>query len=443
MRESRDDTIVALSSASGPGGRAVVRLSGPASVAAARSLFEPADQVTPEARRWLSGTVRLPGVAALLPADMSIWPHPRSYTGQDVVEIHTVGCPPLVETLVATLLNWGCRAARPGEFTQRAFLAGKLDLTRAEAVRAVIEADTRDDLRQALDQLAGGLAKPMQALREDLLNLLADVEAGLDFSDEDIRFVESKEMLLRLGNAMAKVNLLSRQLQGRGLAGRPFRVVLVGRPNAGKSSLFNALTAGMALVSPTPGTTRDYLVGTLRVADTIIEVTDTAGWQSPDDSISQQAQSLARAQAAEADLLMLCLEAGLELNSQDLKLLRQDRPPVLAVATKCDLAATGPDQLATSAITGIGIKTLTSKLADLARGRKDPPLAPSASRCRHHLDACLAHLRQAHGLALDNDLPELLALELREALQELGEMAGTVYTDDLLDRVFSRFCIGK
>jgi tRNA modification GTPase len=434
------DTIVALASAPGPGARAIVRLSGPRSAALAAALF----QVDPPATRsLLQGGVHLDGAVAPLPADLYLWPAPLSYTGEEMAEIHILSCPPLVEQLVAQLLRGGARAAKPGEFTLRAFLSGKLDLTRAEAVLAVIEAGDRDELKEALAQLAGGVARPMQTLREDLLNLLADVEAGLDFADEDIRFVDQQEMLFRLGAALAHVTLLGRQLEGRGLAGRPFRAVLAGRPNAGKSSLFNVLTGGAALVSPTPGTTRDYLVGRLDLDGVVVELVDTAGVRSALDGIEEQAQALGREQAERADLVLLCLPADAKRNAEEDALLRQLSPPALGVATRCDLAAAPAGLLPTSAVTRRGLGALRTAIAERARARKEPALAPSLSRCRHHVEACLACLRRAHAIVLEDDPPELLALELRGALEQLGEMAGAVYSDDLLDRIFSRFCIGK
>ena len=166
---------------------------------------------------------------------------PRSYTGQDIAEIHTVGSPPLVERLVADLLAAGARPARPGEFTMRAFLAGKKDLPQAEAVQAVIEAGTDADLTAALAQLAGGVSQPLDALRDDLLNLLADVEAALDFADEDIEFVGKADTLRRITAAIEQLDAVQKQLDDRTVSGRPIRVALVGLPNAGKSSLFNAL----------------------------------------------------------------------------------------------------------------------------------------------------------------------------------------------------------
>jgi tRNA modification GTPase len=380
-----------------------------------------------------------------LPADLHVWPTPRTYTGQEIIEIHTLSSPPLVELLIAQLLQAGARAAQPGEFTLRAFLAGKLDLTRAEAVLGVIEAGNRAELRQALAHLAGGVTRPLQSLRDDLLNLLADIEAGLDFAEEDIRFVEQTDLLTRLTKGLAQVVLLGKQLEQRAVGERIFRVVLAGRPNAGKSSLFNALTRdATALVSPLPGTTRDYLVRRLDFAGTPIEVVDTAGWQTASGLIEQQAQVLGREQAQEADLILLCLEAGVVANADERALLSQTGSPVvLPAATKCDLQPAPPGWLATSAVTGDGIEALRARLKEHAQTRRQPALAPSLSRCRHHVDACLKHLRTAHDLALNDEAGELLALELRGALDELGEMVGAVYTDDLLDRIFSRFCIGK
>jgi tRNA modification GTPase len=385
------------------------------------------------------------GLAAPLPADLYVWPPPNTYTAQELVELHMLSSPPLVDLLIGHLLNAGSRAAQPGEFTMRAFLAGKLDLTQAEAVHGVIVAGSRDELQQALAQLAGGVARPLQELRNDLLDLLADVEAGLDFTEEDIHFVSREDLLKRLARGLAQVTNLQRRLTQRSVDRRAFRVVLAGRPNAGKSSLFNALAAASsALVSAEPGTTRDYLVRHLKIDDVLIDLVDTAGWQETNGAIEGQAQRLGREQADQADLVLLCLEVGQPLAEDERALLaRNGQPAVLGVATKCDLGPAPPALVATSALTGVGLEDLRASLAERARTYFRPGLAPSLSRCRHHVDALLDHLRQAHATVLYEDPSEVLALELRGALDELGEMVGVVYTDDLLDRIFSRFCIGK
>ena len=444
MNPDLQDTIVALSSAPGSGARAIVRLSGPDALRSALSLFSSTEVIAPTRRQAYSGTVRLTGIGSPLPADLHVWPSPRTYTGQDIVEIHTLSCLPLIDVLVRDLMMAGARAAQPGEFTLRAFLAGKMDLTRAEAVLAVIEAGNRTDLKQALNQLAGGVARPLQHLRDDLLNLLADLEAGLDFTDEDIRFVEQEELLGRVAQGLAQLAILKKQFDERSIGARVFRVVLAGMPNAGKSSLWNALAKGpTALVSPEPGTTRDYLKCFLDLEGHAIELVDTAGWHDADDPISRQAQTLGAEQTEQADLVLLCIEAGAPVAPALMALLAREASPVVPVSTKCDLASPPPGHMPTSAVSGFGLAALLEFIATQARNHAQTPLAPSLSRCLHHVEASIDHLQQAHDLILHEEPGEFVALAVRSALDELGAMVGAVYTEDLLDRVFSRFCIGK
>ena len=433
-----DDTIVALSSAAGPAVRAIVRLSGRRASAIVRAVCPAFDTLA--AGRFLQGALRLPSFHAPIPADVYHFVAPRTYTGQDVVEIHTISCQPIVDELIAVCLDAGARAAQPGEFTMRAFLAGKLDLTRAEAVLGVIEATDRHELKQALTQLAGGMAQPMRELREDLLNLLADVEAGLDFTEENIHFVSADDLLLRLGKGLAYLTLMRRQIEQRALSQRPFRVVLAGQPNAGKSSLFNALVGtDVALVSTEPGTTRDYLQKILDLDGVTLELVDTAGLRETAQPIEASAQALSQQQARAADLVLWCVASD-ELPSA---LFDVAGTTPWTIATKADLAPAPAGMLATSVTNGVGLPELRGRLAAAVRRAGHAALAPSLSRCRHHIEACLQNLRNAHAIVIHEELPELLALELRLALEELGAMAGAVYTDDLLDRIFSRFCIGK
>jgi tRNA modification GTPase len=435
-----EDTIVALSSASGPGARAVIRITGSRAFEILVASGMAAGPIDCSKRHFVSVELRLSGVHSPLPADVYVWPNPHTYTGQDLLELHTISSPPLVELVIAQLLNAGARAAQPGEFTMRAFLAGKLDLTQAEAVLVVINARSPEQLKDALGELAGGVAQPLQTLRNDLLDLLADLEAGLDFAEEDIRFVDRTEFVCRLNKGLEVLDQLGEQLDQRALSERCFRAVLVGRPNAGKSSLFNRLARhGVALVSDKPGTTRDYLASKVVIDDIPVELVDTAGWNGVVGGIEDQALVLSTRQVAEADLLLLCMEAGSSPNEKELSLLAQTR--TLPLATKCDLASDEQDWLATSAVTGAGIEQLAKAIAQEARKRIDRGPAAHLSRCKHHVSACRTHLSLA--VAQAAVAPELVALELRGALDELGVMVGAVYTDDLLDRVFSRFCIGK
>ena len=457
MTAHPDDTIVALSSAAGPGARAIVRLSGPNARAVVGAVFSASGEGM-ATRRLTPGSLRLSGVHSPLPATLYFFPAPNTYTGQDLAELHTVSSPPLVERLIADLLAAGARPAQPGEFTLRAFLAGKKDLPQAEAVLAVIEAGTDDQLTDALAQLAGGVTQPLNALRDDLLNLLADVEAALDFVDEDIEFVTKTATLNRIAAGMARLTNLRRQLDDRTVSGRTFRVALVGEPNAGKSSLFNALVGDdAAIVSPTAGTTRDYLTARLTLDGVEVELIDTAGWQAAADAIDAKAQQLGRAEAGRADLVLWCVPVTDPVDEARRAEFSRAGVDALLVRTKSDLGSaragrasdgtgsslTRPARIDVSTLTPTGVAPLRAPLAEKAVAFARPPLAPSPSRCRHHVEAALERLRAAHRHAVFDDPPELLALALRQALDQLGEMTGAIHTNDLLDRIFSRFCIGK
>jgi tRNA modification GTPase len=439
-----DDTIVAVSSAAGAASRAIVRISGARTTEVLVVVSPELRGLTPPARQVLPVSLRLTDVHSPLPADLYFFRKPHSYTGQDLAELHTIGSPPLVERLVADLLNAGARPAGPGEFTLRAFLAGKLDLPQAEAVHAVIEAGSDSELKTALAQLAGGVTQPLHELRNDLLNLLADVEAALDFADEDIEFVGKTDTLNRIATALARLTNLRRQLESRTVSGRSLRAVLVGEPNAGKSSLFNALTGGPgALVSAEAGTTRDYLSKLLVLDGISVDLVDTAGWAAAKGTIEEQAQALGREQSDRADIILWCVEGDSPFTDSIAARLAATNAVVLRVRTKCDLSNESLSGIASSAVSPGGTDALRAAILDAAVSLVRPPLAPSQSRCRHHLDACLADLQLAHRHALFDDPAELLALALRLALERLGEMVGAVYTNDLLDRIFSRFCIGK
>lgn len=431
-----DDTIVALSSASGPGGRAIVRMSGPRAFSVAMSVFR--GNIGTDQRGLYPGIVVIPGLSLPVPADLYHFPAPHSATGQSVVELHLISCAPIVEVLIAELLRFGARPAHPGEYSLRAFLSGKLDLPRAEAIVGVIESSNRDELKRSLRQLAGGVSEPLKGLREDMLDMLADIEAGLDFVDEDIEFVNQEELLQRIARGLAQVSLVKKQVEDRGLVERPFRVAIVGPPNAGKSSLFNVLTGRTALVSDIPGTTRDYLTGTADLDGITVEMIDTAGWRDTHDPLEALGQRIAGREVERGDLILQCVPAA----GRDLPAARHDRN-TLVIATKCDLEPAAAGIIGTSVVTGFGLDALRAELRSRAQAFAGHGLAPSLSRCRHHVDACLSNLRAAHQGVLFSDPAEIVALELRAAVEQLGAMTGAVYTDDLLDRIFSRFCIGK
>ena len=267
----------------------------------------------------MPGALQLPPPLGSLECDVYVWPGVRSYTRQPSAEIHMLGSPPLLDAALGLLCRGGARLAEPGEFTLRAFLAGRLDLTQAEAVLGVIDARNERELDVALAQMAGGLAAPLQALRESLLDLLSQLEAALDFADEDLEFIPRVAVQRRLAEAAEQVQQLRDQLQGRSTANEVPRVVLLGWPNVGKSSLFNALAGNAAaIVSPAPGTTRDYLTRNIRSEGCEIVLVDTAGYQTADAAraeVEAAAQRMMEQQAKQADLILLCLDSTRPPNS--------------------------------------------------------------------------------------------------------------------------------
>lgn len=453
MNQGLDDTIVAVASPPGAAVRAIVRASGPdLEECLSRCLLGSlapsgaggAESVAIDVEMSLSGAV------SRLPCRLLMWPAGRSYTGQTVAELHTIGSPPLVEAVVNELCRHGARLAQPGEFTLRAFLNGKLDLTQAEAVLGVIEADDPQALAVSLAQLAGGLTRPLEDLRAELLTLLADLEAGLDFVDEDIEFITADETARRIEVAAGHVRRLRGQLRGRASGGELPRVALVGPPNAGKSTLFNALTGGRAIVSPVPGTTRDYLVAECDIDGARCLLLDTAGTdhdQARQSEVDRAAQAATVQRASEADLLIVCIESGSDQVAPVAAMVNCD---CVMVRTKADLASQARDEIAPDgaiavcAPMGKGLRALRTALRSaLVSLRRGGAVASTAARCGQSLDAAAESLGAALALARQCAGDELVSAEVRLALEQLAMVAGQVYTDDLLDSVFARFCVGK
>jgi len=445
------DTIAAIASPPGFGYRGIVRLSGPGAWPAALAGFTP-DRDAPPPRRAeaRSGAYRLHGLRPPLPATLLLWPGPKTYTGQSAAEIHTVGSPPLLQLVLAHCLARGARPAEPGEFTLRAFLSGRIDLTRAEAVLGVIDARSPAQLDAALGQLAGGLATPVAALRDRLLDVLAHLEANLDFVDEpDVDELGRLELAEDLARASEQTAALADRLRGRDRPGGHPKVVLVGPPNAGKSRLFNALVGrDHALVSPAPGTTRDYLSAPCDCDGLTVELIDTAGEETAASPVEVRAQAHRAGQSAAADLLLACTP------DPDAIEVVPTPPPasgplLLQVLTKADLTRprlpNGRGAVVTSAETGAGIDALRLAVASTLRRQAaegDLPTSTGA-RCRENLARASEALGSAATALSLGGGDELIAVDLRQALDDLGRVVGAVVTDDILDRIFQRFCIGK
>jgi tRNA modification GTPase len=450
-----DDTIAAIASASGPAARGIVRVSGPRAVSIVSESFRSADGIDLSALAEPTAVAGIVNTSLLrdVPADLYLWPGARSYTRQPLAELHTMGSMPLLSAVLKSICAAGARLAEPGEFTLRAFLAGRMDLTQAEAVLGVIDARGGDELQTALAQLAGGLAHPLSSVREKLLNLLAELEAGLDFVDEDIEFVTRDQIERGLDDAHQTISTLAAQMTSRGRHDALPRAALVGWPNVGKSSLFNALAAcPAALVSAEPGTTRDYLLSTLDVGGTRFQLIDTAGRMpnsasSPLDAIADRSA----VQIAEScEIRLLCLDSSRSLNDwEEAQLdLGQNERTILVALTKCDMplqANVAVPVIRTSSTSGQGLDALRETIAAAVRqlDARLGTVGATADRAAESMRAASEAIVQASKLNRADAGQELVAAEVRLALAELGRVAGAVYTDDLLDRVFSRFCIGK
>ena len=446
---NHEDTIAAIATPPGRGGIGVVRVSGPATRAIAEALLGklPPPRVATFARfRAAAGAPIDEGLALYFPA-------PRSYTGEDVLELHGHGGPVVLDMLLARALGLGARQARPGEFTERAFLNGKLDLAQAEAVADLIDAGSQAAVRAALRSLDGEFSRRVRALTEQLIQLRLHVEAAIDFPEEEIDFLADEKIttdIAALEDSLAQVLVSAQQGQ---LLHDGMVVVLAGRPNAGKSSLLNALSAtDAAIVSDIPGTTRDVLREFIQLDGMPLHVVDTAGLRVARDDIEAEGVRRAQREMARADRILLIVDDAQPSADGDAELTQLlPNLPCTRVHNKIDLTGRAPGrqerngttEIALSAKTGAGLELLRQHLKTCMGFQ---PAGEGAFMARRrHLDAlrrAQAHVAVAHARASER-AGELLAEELRQAQQALSEITGGFTSDDLLGRIFSSFCIGK
>jgi tRNA modification GTPase len=438
MRPSSDHTIFAPASGQGRAAICVIRLSGPGT----RSVLERIAGTVPEPRRLALRTLRDPDSAEPLDQALVTWiPGPGSFTGEDQAELHIHGGLASRAAVLRVLSSLdGVRPAGPGEFTRRAFLNGRMDLSRAEGLADLIDAETEAQRRQAFRQLEGKLGRAIETWREALLQALAVLEAAIDFSDEgDVPEALEMEAAGQLREVRDGI--------GAALAGRGgerlregFTVVIAGRPNAGKSTLLNALARrDVAIVSPFAGTTRDLIEVHLDLEGLPVIVVDTAGLRESDDPIEREGVSRARARAQAADLVLWLIppEGAGEPPPQGVETLK--------IATKADLGVPPADSdFLVSAATGQGIPDLLTRIAERARsmvGQGDAVI--TRERHRGALKRAHAALDRAMELLQGGQAVELAAEEVRVATWAVGEVTGRVDVEDVLDRLFSSFCIGK
>jgi tRNA modification GTPase len=425
------DTIFALASGSARAAIAVMRLSGLASGPAVTALC---GSNLPTPRHASLRRLRDPSGTTLDHALVLWFPGPNTYTGEDCAELHLHGGRAVIDGVADALTGAGLRPAEPGEFTRRAFLNGRMDLVEAEAVHDLVAAETEAQRRQALRQLEGGLGALYKDWADRLRGILAYQEALIDFPDEDLPPEVEEQLLITLRNVRAEIHTHLHDA-GRGEKLREgLFFAITGTPNVGKSTLINALAEReVAIVSHTPGTTRDALETRVILGGVPVTLVDTAGLRETTDSVEAEGIRRARARARDADLAMTLIEAGSP---------RPDDPGHLLIANKSDLGRTGPEgALLISAKTGAGMDELRARLAGAARRMTESNGPPPLTRARHRaaLLAAAEHLHDAEQAGL----PELRGEDLRLAMRSLGRITGHVGVEDILDTVFSRFCIGK
>ena len=478
-------TIVALASPPRPADRAIIRIAGPETAQVLKSLCPqvPDNFLHNTTLQWCECTCLLPTVPVSVPVTLLYWPDERSYTGTPAAELHLVGCVPLADAIINRCCELGAEPAGRGEFTLRAFLAGKLDLAQAEAVLGVIEADSEQSLRTALSQLGGNLAPAIAPLRASLIDIVAELEAGLDFVDEDIQFISNQQVISQLREVSRQLEQFAARLDTRSSTDRVPQVVLTGLPNSGKSSLFNALCQqSLAIVSDIPGTTRDYLQHRVKVQSAEFDLIDTAGSEELDEPTPR---AMAQAQLAhclaQAQLGLLCIELTCPELARDYWEQLQATAACsrwLVVGTKSDLCDEQELANAQAVLNDVKrqlnaaglvltcsshfdenhsrrsierlMESIARELLRMDHGVHDGdwagPLAvvhETAVRCRAALSAARSGIAAALEMAECGGGEELITAELRLVLDDLATIIGEVHSDDVLGEIFSRFCIGK
>ncbi len=452
LLSQNEDTIIALATPAGVGAISVIRVSGPLSFSTIDNIFKGKSKISEAATHTIHyGKILDEGGEVVDDVLVSIFKSPNSYTGEDSIEISTHGSSIISEKIIALLLNYNLRLAEPGEFTKRAFLNGRMDLTQAEAVADIINSRTDASLRGARNQLDGILSQKVDSLREKLIHTSSLIELELDFAEEDIEFMSIKEILANIEKIKNEIeNLLKTFSFGR-IIRDGVNVALVGKPNVGKSSLLNyLLKEARAIVSEIPGTTRDVIREELSIDGILFRLFDTAGIRSTEDSIEKEGVLRSREAIKNADIILL-LDDYRQGFSEDLygELLTLGlEEKILKVINKIDLGKINDSRfdVGISAKTGEGIDSLFSALKLKAIGIQNyTEKTAVVSNIRHYsaLQKAKEFLDSANNSISQKLSGEFIALDLRNAENSLGEIIGKVTSEDILNNIFTKFCIGK
>lgn len=453
----RHDTIAAIATPSGTGGVGIIRISGPAAGSIAHRIFLPKQtNCSWKSHHLYHGDIIAgDGKTILDEVLVAFMPGPHSFTGEDVLEINCHGSPVIMQAILAELLQSGCRLARPGEFSQRAFLNGRIDLSQAEALATLIAARSEKARAIGLAQLKGALGAEIENLRQLLIEALAFTEAEIDFM-EDVADQDAPGILPQLANLIQRLQLLLDSYRTAKLYTDGLNVVITGKPNVGKSSLLNALTGKTrAIVTDIPGTTRDFITDTISIRGIPVNLMDTAGIRKPQNIIEKAGIDLVWENLAGADLIIILLDGSKPLTKEDTEILTGMPPKNSLVAVnKKDLPqAWEANELITdcrtlkiSAKFGAGIEELKDAIADSAGTDKEENAGTVMITSMRHkiaLEKALGNIKRAKENISCGTSPELTAFDLREALDNLSEITGKKIDDEILDTIFSSFCIGK
>jgi tRNA modification GTPase len=453
------DTIVAISTPVGRGGIGIVRLSGSEALIVAAPLLRLRHPLAAGRARFGELVDRSPESepgAVLDEVVATYFARPHSYTGEDVVEIAAHGSPVLLEAVVRACCAGGARLAEPGEFTQRAFLAGRLDLTQAEAVDDLIAASTLGQARLAARQMGGSLARAVRPAKEELIGLIAAMEAGIDFTEDDIDIIPAAAVMERIAAVRGPIESLERSFAAGRVVREGFRMAIVGRPNAGKSSLFNRLVEReRAIVTATPGTTRDTVAERVAIQGIPVELIDTAGLREATDEAERMGIARSREALAEAEVVLLVVDASAGVGDEDRSVLAASAGRGVIVAwNKCDLSAGAEDagaglpgvpMVQTSALTGEGIASLRGAILVAMHVQGSVGEAGMLTNVRQHssVQEALRGLDAARDAVATSVPHEMVLIDLYGALRGLDSLTGLTTSEDVLRLIFSRFCIGK